>query len=157
MYGSEIARILSQLDTVTPNFFRGVYSCDQLPLLHRPTAGDYCLIVNTEESSGPGLHWQAIYVEPTRSTAYFFCSLTQRPNRHVRQFLSNFSTVYTNRTAPQHAKESTCGGYCCFVLAMLCRGHTFANVCRFFDEIGNDDRFIRYFIRAAYWFELSSA
>ena len=55
----ELQKILFS-DSITRNYFIGVYSRDQLPIIK-----DYpsCFILNTDTSDKPGEHWLAIYYD----------------------------------------------------------------------------------------------
>ncbi|GFY66134.1 uncharacterized protein F54H12.2 [Trichonephila inaurata madagascariensis] len=54
-------RVLSQ-EKATSHYFQGVYSRDTLPSLQE----NMCAIVNSDDSSQPGTHWLALFVNDKR-------------------------------------------------------------------------------------------
>lgn len=145
MYSTDIANILGQDSCVAPHFL-GVFGCDRLPQVTNRQS--YCLISNLDESHKPGSHW--ICLQIVNTTCYYFCSLNTKPNAHLSNYMKQFKRIVRNRCGPQADSEITCGGYCVFVLAMLCRKQSFKSICSFFDLIKHDDAFIRYFMKEAY-------
>ncbi|GFW84931.1 uncharacterized protein F54H12.2 [Trichonephila clavipes] len=58
-------RVLSQEKTTSP-YFQGVYSRDTLP----PLEENMCAIVNSDDSSQPGTHWLALFVNDKRELEF---------------------------------------------------------------------------------------
>ena len=92
--------------------FRGVYACDKLPFndLPRPCA----LVVNTDVSSGAGIHWVVIVLTLSGPNEYFdsFGFPPQVP--FIIQFLNNtqpYHFIYNNKLL-QHPLAISCGRYC---------------------------------------------
>ena len=150
MYGGELTTILRG-DEYTKKHFAGVFSCDRLPILKKR---QFSLVVNTQTHDKSGEHWQAIVYN--RGVCHFFCSLGQRPNNYINAYLQGFKKVVHNKAAPQNNNEYTCGGYCVFVIAMMSRRNDFASVCRFFDLVKSDDKFIRYFLQEGYKYRIET-
>lgn len=146
MYTSEIDAILGS-DTSTRAIFRGTLPSDGMEKCNLP---QYFFIVNTQKSGKPGQHWQMVFIK--RNISYFFCSLGRMPKGPIRKFLSTFKCTYYNKCRPQRGAETTCGGYAILVASLMARGHTFANVCKLFDLIKNDDDFIKEFMLARYMY-----
>ncbi|GFW61345.1 uncharacterized protein TNCV_4136631 [Trichonephila clavipes] len=59
-------RVLSQEKTTSP-YFQGVYSRDTLP----PLQENMCAIVNSDDSSQPGTHWLALFVNDKRELEFY--------------------------------------------------------------------------------------
>lgn len=148
MYSSELVDCLNAIPNIK-KLFLGVYSCDKLPKTRRK---HFALIVNTDTSDKPGVHWQVIYVRG--ETAYFFCSLSNRMNTFVRKYLSKYKRIYVNTFKSQNNLEYTCGGYAIFMIMMLFYGNSFKSLCDFFKIMKNDDLFIRYFMRELFNYEI---
>ncbi|GFY67335.1 uncharacterized protein F54H12.2 [Trichonephila inaurata madagascariensis] len=58
--------VLSQEKTTSP-YFQGVYSRDTLP----PLQENMCAIVNSDDSSQPGTHWLALFVNDKRELEFY--------------------------------------------------------------------------------------
>lgn len=143
MYSSDLDHFMR-----TEPDYLGAFPCDRLPNSNKPV---YFLIVNTKPSGHEGEHWQLIYVK--HNQAFFFCSLGRKFGPIIKKYLDRFDIVYYNKNKPQLCNEITCGGYAVFVAKMLCLGHKFKDLCKFFDVISKDDMFIRYFMWNYYKFK----
>ncbi|GFT61846.1 hypothetical protein TNCV_4914501 [Trichonephila clavipes] len=73
MDGMQMYTVLSQEKTTSP-YFQGVYSRDTLP----PLQENMCAIVNSDDSSQPGTHWLALFVNDKRELE-FYDSFEQPP------------------------------------------------------------------------------
>lgn len=140
MNARQLMDILKKILPKKANFL-GVFSADTLPRTRKMA---FSLIVNTDTSDQPGTHWQVIHV--TRGKAYFFCSLGHKMNKYIKSYLKKYTTIATNRSPPQNASETTCGAYCIFVIKLLALGHSFEEICQFFDKIKHDDVIVRAFV-----------
>lgn len=94
------------------NAFVGVFAENELKSLRqfeRPCG----LIVNTEPTPDPGLHWTAIYLH-VDNTGEFFDSFALDPDEPVKRFLGiHAPRGYTcNTRAVQSLLTTTCGGFC---------------------------------------------
>ena len=142
MFSHQIENILKR-DSFAKKTFVGVFSADQLAGVH--PQGTFGLIVNTDTTDQPGRHWQSIFVDNTK-TCHFFCSLGEKPNTFVLDFMKRFPRIVCNRNKQQKPSEVTCGGYCIFIQTMMARGYRFETLCDIFESITNDDAFIRNFL-----------
>ncbi|GFV85003.1 uncharacterized protein F54H12.2 [Trichonephila clavipes] len=66
MDGMQMYTVLSQEKTTSP-YFQGVYSRDTLP----PLEENMCAIVNSDDSSQPGTHWLALFVNDKRELEFY--------------------------------------------------------------------------------------
>ncbi|GFW54278.1 hypothetical protein TNCV_1560561 [Trichonephila clavipes] len=66
MDGMQMYIVLSQEKTTSP-YFQGVYSRDTLP----PLQENMCAIVNSDDSSQPGTHWLALFVNDKRELEFY--------------------------------------------------------------------------------------
>lgn len=148
MNAVDLDRLLTT-NRLTQAAFIGVYSCDNLPATTRKS---FSLIVNTDTGDRAGTHWQVVHVR--NGYGYFFCSLGYQMNTYVRQYLSGMPVI-SNKKAPQHADETTCGGYCVLVITLLAQGHSFEDVCHLFDAIPHDDKVVRAVLNEEYRLVLS--
>ncbi|EGT43094.1 hypothetical protein CAEBREN_30233 [Caenorhabditis brenneri] len=145
----QISNILSN-DRFAKKTFIGVYSADELQRL-KPLKKRFGLIVNTDESNQPGRHWQSIFVDES-STCHFFCSLDETPTPLIYEFMQRYKRIVSNRNRHQKLDEVTCGGYCIFIQAMMARGYQFTTLCDIFEQIENDDVFVRSYLKDTYNF-----
>lgn len=145
MNSDQIARLLSHI----PNFL-GVFASDSLPAY---IPFDFSLVVNTDPSDKPGLHWQAIIVQ--NGIAYFFCSFGGIPkNKFISQFCNQFSVVYFNQRKHQRINESTCGAYCVYVINEMYKGRTFNSIIGTFKRVYKDDAFVKKYLLNHFSFHL---
>lgn len=131
----------------------GVYACDQLTKLNL-SSDDYALIINTDPSNLPGLHWQAIWItnQKTKSTCYFFDSYGDPPkNRFLLQFIRSRSkrTVWQSKQL-QSFDSIYCGEYCCLFINHMANGGSYETffeqfACNSSDFEKNDRKAIQLF------------
>lgn len=99
--------------------FGGVYAKDRLPYSKKHFRS---FIVNTDLSTAPGEHWQAIFFEPN-GKASFFCSYGRPPCDYVNKFIMrNSKCMSYNRCQFQHWNSRTCGLFCLYFLWHKSRG-----------------------------------
>lgn len=121
----EINRILSQ-DSYSANFFSGVYSADNIPLLEHHSS----IIVNSDISSSPGTHWLAFYSEDGESLE-FFDSYGNPPEFFGEYFLeacSKYKSVSWNKKEFQSPTSNVCGAYCIYYTRRRCQGHSMYSI-----------------------------
>src|SRR3954471_12509830 len=58
----------------------------------------YAIIMNTDDSKKPGVHWTAIFVN-SKFSAEYFDSYGQIPNRCIAKYLAKFQNVKLNRSS----------------------------------------------------------
>lgn len=129
------AKIREALDgnPITRKIFRGVFSADTVPSAFDSYPSG--CVVNTDEASGPGAHWIALYqcqpgvVETFDSFGKDFSTYSPhlanvlKANRIISQpcqLQSNCSTV--------------CGQYCCFFLLRRACSETYADIVHLFTD-----------------------
>lgn len=120
----------------TKKYFKGVFASDKLPTmkLKKPA----CLIINTDPSTKPGMHWVAIFL-PHRGLAEYFDSFGLRPKlKTILKCLSNNGNAHTytyNKKQLQNIFSVVCGNYCCEYLLHRCQGKS-KNI--FFKKFSSD-------------------
>lgn len=110
MNTQEIVSCLRQFN-FSSKFFRGVFSIDKLPKMKikRP----FSIVINTDHSDGPGLHWVAIWT-PLIGKIEYFDSFGYPPmNPEIILFinLNGKSFIYNNMQV-QSNLTSSCGKFC---------------------------------------------
>lgn len=122
MNGHELESVMRH-DPHTASIFQGVYASDTLPraLTHLPAL----FIVNTDPSSKPGTHWQAMFIDKDRR-GEFFDSYGMAPFvQHHINFLKKMCKSYKyNHVDLQAIDSSVCGQYC--VMYLLFKAHGFS-------------------------------
>jgi hypothetical protein len=103
-----------------PNF-RGVYLRDTLP--SKPRANE-CGILNLDDSSGAGTHWQLF--SKRGKDKICFDSYGLPPPTELLKYLGG--PVYYNSERIQPDNEVFCGHLCLYVLKKLNDGHEFQKV-----------------------------
>lgn len=113
------------------DMFTAVCASDELKLLKVPANIDIiCVIVNTDVASGPGIHWQAIWIEKNRTRKHeaerlqFFDSYGLPPtNKHILEFIREYSDeTVLNVCRLQNLDSVLCGEYCALFLLNLAEG-----------------------------------
>ncbi len=132
MDSTDLSRCLRS-DPTCNSLFAGVYAADELP---RTMVGESLLLVNTDISSGFGIHWTAMYVS-SQGTAEFFDSTGHPPEHYCdgfRQFLINNGPNYKfQKRRLQSVGSRLCGQYCLFYALRRCQGWTLDRVVDYFD------------------------
>jgi hypothetical protein len=115
----------------------GVCANDTLPRGQlRP--GDFCLIVNVDNSHRTGSHWQACIRKGPN--LYVFCSLGLALTRNFKDFVHRQSDHVTRNIEPLQPVISTlCGSYVVCFLYFLCRKVSFRDFLEKF-SLKNRDR-----------------
>ncbi len=126
----QINELLSEYDC-----FIGTYPRDLLPkekIKIRPCA----LIVNTDESSKPGEHWLAIYLN-ANGTAEYFDSFGFMPmHNDIIKFLlrNNIKSLIYNPNQIQSITTKTCGAYCVLFVKFKCLNYDFCDLMNCFSN-----------------------
>jgi hypothetical protein len=135
MNGSEINACLGSI----PGYL-GCFSRDELP--EKPP--DNCsFVMNTDQSTGPGIHWQAVVLK--RGVLHFFDSFG-KPPKPVSYF-KKFSRVLYSSAKCQHVTADTCGYYVIYVIFRMSQGESFRRIVSRFKKMRRDDRFLAGFMR----------
>lgn len=127
------------LQRIMGNVFRGVWACDQLPLLTRCFPLPSYFIVNTHKGDQPGEHWLALTLEKD-GTATFFDSYGFPPTFEyyppsILHFLKDRAEqiLYHDRQL-QHPLSVACGHHCVYYLYHRARGMSFQQVLSLYDK-----------------------
>ena len=128
-------------DRFTKKYFIGTFPCDVLPDKVPPV---FALVVNTDKSTGSGLHWQSIFGR--NGSIFFFDSYGQKPEGDVLEFCSRFPRVYYNAMSHQRLDEITCGIYAIHHIYLQSRGKSFKSIVDIFVRTEEDDKYLRAWI-----------
>ena len=101
--------------------FRGVYLRDELP--NKPKRNE-CGILNLDDSSGSGTHWQLF--SKKGKVKLCFDSFGLPPPTELLKYLKG--PVYYNSERIQPDNEVFCGHLCLYVLKKLSEGHEFQTI-----------------------------
>ena len=106
-------------DRYTSKHFVGVFARDEIiKQILKP--GLY--VVNTDISSGPGIHWVCIYVNSNQVD--YFDSLGLPPDNFLN-FLRRQKKKYLYSTKQlQSTQSDVCGDYCILYAYFKCRGYS---------------------------------
>ena len=142
----------AQKDKILQKYFVGVFAADQLPEKKFPGA----YIVNTDNSSGPGQHWVAMFCYDHKIEC--FDSFGQYPgdcNPHISNWLDPVYQIIHNRQL-QSNDTSVCGQYCLFFLLLRAHGYTFEDTLSAFNRKREfNDKFVQKFVNR--WFRVSTS
>lgn len=133
MKGSTISFVLSQ-DPYTRHLFDGFWFPDTPAQLSKIPA---LLILNTDNSTGPGEHWCAVFITNSKHCEYFD-PLGAPPNNPLLGYsfiphLSKFSKTIEHNIVPvQHITAATCGPHCLFYCHYKARGLSLESIIRRF-------------------------
>ena len=136
MRSSQLERAL-RTHRETRDVFVGVFASDQLPVCPRQKK-PLALIVNTDPSHKPGLHWCAFYI--TTDCVYYFDPYGIPP------LVKSFQTLLKCRRRNEvfgkrlQGRGSVCGHYCMYYILAMVRGKDFD---LFGDDLNANDRIVR--------------
>jgi hypothetical protein len=148
MNSNQLRAILSQ--HIPESFQSGVYACDQLADIQRST---FAIILNSDISTGPGVHWLAIYKDNTNLE--FFDSFGKPIAYYANsKFIKTFLQQYGNKVILNHQQlqsplTNVCGQYCIYYLVNRINNVTLTNIVNnfsFSNLIKNDDK-VENFVR----------
>lgn len=116
----------------------GVFPADKIPeQWKRPCA----LVVNTDESTKPGAHWVAMYVD-TEGRGYYFDSYGLPPAvpQHIDRLRRNSVSYEWSIPQLQSIDSSVCGQFCIAFLFYMSHGYNLHRFCSLFstDTLDND-------------------
>ena len=130
----QITEILSN-DPFTSQFFKGVMSFDRLPYIVSCFPSFY--IINSDVSSGTGLHWMCIFLEADKPPE-FFDSLAKglgKYNVSIENFLIRHGHKYLyNVKRLQGPYSDVCADYCILFAYFRCRGVSFERIMNMFSD-----------------------
>ena len=120
--------------------FCGIFPIDHLPKIK--LTHDCSFIVNTDYSTGRGIHWVAIFA-PKNGIIEYFDPFGNKPiNKEIYDFINvNSSDYIYNKKEIQNLSSIKCGLFCLFFLMTRSRGIPMKKSSEFFNEISylNDD------------------
>jgi hypothetical protein len=143
MRGGTISFILSQ-DIYTRSLFDGFWFPDLPAELTKIPA---LIILNTDNSTGPGEHWCAAYISESKHCE-FFDPLGAPPENNLLNYsfipqLSKYSNTIEHNIIPvQHITATTCGPHCLFFCFYRARGISLESILKRFyssDTHSNDN------------------
>lgn len=111
---------LLQKDKITSKIFKGVYPSDRLPTINSFPA---CLIINTDDSKGPGEHWVALYINSS-GMGYFYDPFGINPSIYnFSKYLDRTCRRWTwSRAQEQSIFSNLCGYFSVLFLLFKARG-----------------------------------
>jgi len=119
--------------------FIGTYPRDLLPkqICTKPCA----VIINTDDSSKPGQHWVALYLN--KGKAEYFDSLAVTPiHSDIIKFLirNKIKKLVYNSNQLQSILSDMCGAYCVLFVKFICSNLNFCDVINYFsnNKLNND-------------------
>lgn len=128
----------------TRNMFLGCTSSDMIP---HSQLYPYSAVVNTDDSSGAGIHWVCIHVPNADTIEYFDSYAMEPPSGDISNYLSKFTYVVKNTQQLQHLLSSTCGHYCVYFLIRRSSGASFHAIVNDLMKRGpKRDVFVRSFV-----------
>jgi hypothetical protein len=155
MDSNQIYKILKS-NPSTRRGFLGVFSADNLPETVKRFPSS--LVVNTDKSAKPGIHWQAIFM-PNRHTIEFFDSFGRGPSGLIHDWIQkqreSTTRIVYHRTKKikssrlQNLMETSCGPHVIYFLVSRSRGISFErivnNMMRSTGDLEYSDSFVKFF------------
>lgn len=118
----------------TRDLWGGVYAVDELPL-ERPVQKSI-YVINTDVSTGPGLHWVVVFLPRQDLHGEFFDSLGQdltAYHNNIKDFMfTNVSHYLFNAKRLQQDSSSVCGLYCIYYIMHRCSGLSLPDIVNHF-------------------------
>lgn len=151
MNTEEIKKVLKFISKVYYNKYNDklttyVCACDELANLRVDRLTECAIIMNTDPSTRPGAHWQAVwitYVDQIRK-CYFFDSYGLPPkSKMIIDFIKfNSDETTWNNNQVQGFDSTCCGEYCCIFIWNMLNTHSFSNFYNIFNDTQseNDNR-----------------
>jgi hypothetical protein len=117
------------------------------------------IVFNTDESSGPGKHWMAMYVDLSGKNlegqpgVYFFDSFGTSPMKEIKQLIKKIKDtdkdneyIITHNDRPIQKNTYACGFYCMHFIEHMLRGLPFKKYLR----SGLNDKKMKLYINECY-------
>lgn len=123
----EQIRLILLSNSVTRPYFGGIVSHDELHLL-KPKSKEF-YIVNTDYSTGEGIHWVVLFFD---EHGEFFDSLGKLPINYSSNFrnclISNRSMYMFCTERLQSVMSSVCGQFCIYFAYYRCKDFSFVDI-----------------------------
>lgn len=104
--------------------FIGVFMRDELNFIFKDNT---CLVLNSDISTGKGIHWMALFSK--NGVSYYFDSYGLQPPNEVLIYCKNEKRLYSEYQIQLDDKiEILCGHYCVYVLYKLYSGNDFDSI-----------------------------
>ena len=135
--------------------FCGIFPIDHLPKIK--LTHDCSFIVNTDYSTGRGIHWVAIFA-PKNGIIEYFDPFGKKPvNEEIFEFIKLNSPDYIfNKKQIQNLSSMKCGLFCIFYILTRSRGISMIKSTEFFNNISylNDDLIDKIFKKVRFKFKI---
>lgn len=120
----------------------GVYPADQIPRVWSLPAG---LVVNTDNHTGPGEHWVAMYVDDKGRGLYFDSyGLPPIIPQHLARLRRNCKFYRYSLKQLQSDTSSVCGQFCVVFLHLMSSGFSMPQFNRLFSgNVKENDKIVR--------------
>ena len=150
MFGQEIVDVLES-HPMTANIFRGVYSSNNLPSLHKSQRYPIAFIANTHENYKPGEHWVAFFLKSPKAIPEYFDSYGLPPFKKgfltfLKQQRRDFKYRYNNKML-QSLFSDFCGQHSIYYVFQKSKGRTLNQIVHdFTDNNVLNDLFVKRFV-----------
>lgn len=137
MDSRQIIKCLKENQEIKKKFL-GVFPCDKIPK-RIPKKDSKFLIINTDISTGPGIHWIAIYIDPKIKQVEVFDPADSRNSFNSELFLykarleeeKGFTIRYADQIL-QSPTSNLCAVYCLMYIYFRVKGESFFKFLRKF-------------------------
>jgi len=130
MKGYELERLFKS-DVSINRIYGGMYPRDKLPQVVYKKPIIY--IVNTDLSSGKGMHWVCIFIGVNDILEYWDSFGFDIRHREIKKFVTDNSKRYIyNNLVLQPVFSETCGYFCLFYARKKSRGLSMRLILRYF-------------------------
>ena len=138
-------------DRFSKLYYRGTFSCNQLPVVERYPSG---YIVNTDTSDGIGEHWLGFFFDEAKHGEFFdsYDNELSFYDERFKTFLEKYSMSWNcNQKRLQGPFSTTCGQHCVYYMLLRCRGISLSKiVSNFSNNYNGNDRFVTHFLAKYY-------
>lgn len=138
------------LDHYINKCFKGFVAKDTLMLpVNMNIPGSSLVILNTDNESGEGKHWCAIFLESSNHSFEFFDPYGLPPSAYgVNHFFEEHKRpVFYSKKVVQSFTSNVCGYHCMFFAYYRCRGISLHNILKFYvDDLEKNDVMVSTFL-----------
>ena len=121
-------------------YFKGVYSCDTIPLF--PKLYPFSIIINLSSVNEPGSHFVSVFVRNGKVIYYDSLGLPSI-NPHINKFLKQYANVYkSNNMQFQCLNSVFCGYYAALFVILMDRGMSFQKFLNLYSKNCEDNDMI---------------